>query len=91
MICFVRRSSHTYQEPYLAALLLFLLPLAINYLLLGAFNLVAVLADRKKLPIGFFGKLSLVLLSPFYNLTYLPIYLTCLFTSYDHFGWEKTP
>ncbi len=63
MICFVRRSSHTYQEPYLAALLLFLLPLAIDCLLLAAFNLVAVLADRKNLPIGFFGKMPLVLLS----------------------------
>ena len=83
--------SLSHQEPYLAALLLFLLPLAIDYLLLAAFNLVAVIADWKNLPIGFFGKLSLVLLSPFYNLTYLPIYLTCLFTSYDHFGWEKTP
>ena len=65
--------------------------MAIDYLLLSVFNLIAVLADRKNLPIGFFGKLSLVLLSHFYNLTYLPIYLTCLFTSYDHFGWEKTP
>ena len=79
------------HQSYSIPMLLFLLPLGINYLLLASFNLIAVLADRKNLPIGFLGKAKLVLLSPFYNLTYLPIYLTCLFTSYDHFDWEKTP
>ncbi len=76
---------------YLYPLLLFLVPLAISYLLLSLFNLVTVLADRKNLPIGFLGKAKLVLLSPLYNLTYLPIYLTVAFTSYGRFGWEKTP
>lgn len=76
---------------YQIALLLFLVPLAISYILLALFNLIAVLADRDNLPIGILGKISLITLSPFYNLTYLPIYLTCLFTPYDYFTWEKTP
>ena len=76
---------------YIIPLILFLVPLAVNYLLLMFFNLITVLADHKNLPISVGSKLKIIFLSPFYNLTYLPIYLTCLFTSFDHFSWEKTP
>ena len=76
---------------YIIPLILFLVPLAVNYLLLMFFNLITVITDNKNLPISVGSKLKIIFVSPFYNLTYLPIYLTCLFTSFDHFSWEKTP
>ena len=77
--------------PPLFPALLFLVPLLAAYLLLLLLNLVTVIKEWKNMPIGFLGKMSLIFLSPFYNLTYFPIFLTCLRKDEKSFSWEKTP